>query len=384
MTGGYSRRAFLQASAGFASAAVLSPRRAVADDATGFSFALLGDLHFDRLEHHDLAWLEEHKPGDLGQIKNYSRITAEIMPRLFDAVRQTVAERKNSSAPTAFVVQVGDLVEGLCGNEELAVRQNQEAVDFVREADLGTPFLFTKGNHDVTGDGATAAFADVFHPFLSQQSEPFREGGKLDQASYSVEHGGAQFCFFDAYDNCSLEWLEATLDKRTAGHCFVVVHPPVVPYGARSTWYLYSGASSRAKREKLLDLLGQHNVVVLGGHLHKYSTLARTTARGGRFIQVAVSSVIGTAEVQPKFSLSGVAAYTGDQVRVEPSYSPETESTRRAVYDDERPFVQAFDYVDHPGYALVTVAKDTVTMQAYSGISRRRWASVDLTRLLSG
>src|SRR5690242_12301759 len=47
-----------------------------------FSFPLLGDLHFDRLAHHDMEWLAKEHPGDVHQVQNYSRITAEVQPPL--------------------------------------------------------------------------------------------------------------------------------------------------------------------------------------------------------------------------------------------------------------------------------------------------------------
>ena len=338
---------------------------------------LLGDLHFDKLEHHDFEWLERKKAGDLGQIRNYSRITAEIMPRLFATVRAAVADSRS-----AFVLQVGDLVEGLCGSEELAVRQNREALAFVREARLGVPFLFTKGNHDVTGDGAVEAFRRVFIPFLSEQTAGFAGGGKLTSANYTVEHGGACFCFYDAYDPLSVDWLDAALARRTSRHCFVVIHPPVVPYGARATWHLYSGARDRVKREKLLELLGTHNAFVLGGHIHKFNTATRATPAGGKFVQLALSSVINSLEVKPKNQLSGIAEYNGDQIRVEPSHSPETEKERRAVYDAEKEFVTTFEYADLPGYAVVTVTASQLTAQIFSGVSQQLWRTVDLSELM--
>src|SRR5688500_2471155 len=118
MTRTISRRKFLAAGTGLA----LVPVIRAANPSAEFSFVLLGDLHFDRPEHHDMAWVERHKPNDLTQIRNYCRITAEITPTLFKVVKQTIGESK-----AAFVMQVGDLVEGLCGNEELATRQNDEA-----------------------------------------------------------------------------------------------------------------------------------------------------------------------------------------------------------------------------------------------------------------
>jgi hypothetical protein len=54
----FSRRRFLQTSL----AAALPGLSALADGAGGaFSFLLLGDLHFDRLDHHDFKWLEAHQ-----------------------------------------------------------------------------------------------------------------------------------------------------------------------------------------------------------------------------------------------------------------------------------------------------------------------------------
>jgi hypothetical protein len=340
-------------------------------------------LHYDKLEHHDFAWLDKNHPGDLSQIKNYSRITDDITPRLFATVRETVAHLHRSGQKPAFVLQVGDLVEGLCGNPELATRQNHEALAFVRDARLGAPFLFTKGNHDVTGDGAVEAYRSVFHPFLTAEARQISShAAEVKRGFYDLETGNAHFAFFDAYDTESLAWFEALVARRTAEHLFVVVHPPVVPYGARATWHLYSSDRQKAQRAKFLDLLGRQRAFVLGGHIHKYNSLVRE-AGGGRFLQLAVSSIINAPEVKPKDLLSGVKDYTGDQVKVEPNHSPGTEPERRAVYDRERPFVRAFEYADLPGYAVVTVNGPHVEAKVYSGVSRQLWRTLPLDRIFA-
>lgn len=366
------RRQFL------ASSVAALPALSSAADDSAFSFALLGDLHYDKVDHHDLAWLDRHHAGDLSQIRNYSRITADLTPRLFDAVRQSVAESRSD-----FVLQVGDLVEGLCGSEERSERQNREALAFVSSAKLGVPFLFTKGNHDVTGDGAPEAFKEVFHPHLQSQTRGFKGGDKIERAFYTVQHRDALFCFYDAYDVSSLNWLEAALAKRTARHCFVIIHPPVVPYGARSTWHLFSAGKDKAKREKLLTMLGKQHAFVLGGHIHRFNTLTRETSGGGRFVQFAISSVVNAAEPKPATELDGLKDYTPDQIRVEPKHSPETAEKRRAVYVEEAPFVRTFSYADLPGHAVVTVSGDRVEARVYAGVSRQLYRSVDLTQLMS-
>jgi hypothetical protein len=169
--------------------------------------------------------------------------------------------------------------------------------------------------------------------------------------------------------------------KRTAEHFFVVIHPPVVPYGARATWYIYSSDKDKPRREKLLELLGRQHSFVLGGHIHKFNTLVRG-AGGSRFAQLAISSIINGLETKPKDVLTGVGQYNGDQIRVEPNHSPATEKERRAVYETERRFVSAFDYADLPGYAIVTVDGPLVEVKIFSGISRELWRTVRLDKLL--
>lgn len=382
------RRRFLQVSATAAAGIALVPSTAraaaIGANRDKFTFLLLGDLHYDKLEHHDFAWLERTHPNDLSQIKNYTRLTQEVMPALFATVRETVAELNRSpETRVAFVLQAGDLVEGLCGNEELSTVQNQEALAFVRGARLGAPFIFTKGNHDVTGDGAVAAFQKVLSPFLTEQARTITPGKDAIQgARYTVEFGDTQFAFFDAYEAApSLEWFEAVVARRTARHFITVVHPPVVPYGARSTWHIFSADKDRAKREKFLQLLGDQRSLVLGGHIHKFNSLARRAGRG-QFAQLALSSVISApGEAKLKTLLAGLKDYNGDQISVEPAFSPANEAERRAVYDAERPFVTAFDYADLPGYAVVTVNGPRVTAKMFSGTSRNVWRTVDLTAL---
>ena len=356
-------------------------RAATSPRAEPFSFVLLGDLHFDKLEHHDMDWLQKNHAGDVNQVRNYSRITKEVHPSLFATVRETIANRKAATgSPIPFVIHAGDLVEGLCGNEKRAMQQDMEAVEFVQGANLGVPFLFTKGNHDVTGPGAADAFKGVLRPFLAKQASSFGSG-KLENDCFAIEHCDAQFCFFDAYDNASLDWLEATLARRTARRCFVIVHPPVVPYGARSTWHIYSSERDKPRRERLLELLGQHHAIVLGGHIHKYNLLTRVTPgpRSGKFVQLGVSSIISKPDaVTAKDTLFGVDRYNGDQIKVEPNFSPATEHERRAVYDAEAPFVKEFQYADLPGYAVVTVTSERVAATIFSGTSRQLWRTVEL------
>lgn len=375
------RRYFLKTTAAVSGGLTLTSGIGWSAEPDHFSFALLGDLHFDRLEHHDMEWLKLKFAQDISQVQNYSRITRELTPKLFTAIKDALAELRKSATPPALAVQTGDLVEGLCGSRDLAARQNREAIAMVKESGWGVPFLFSKGNHDITGEGAKEAFQDVFIPFLATESARIDSHSSGEQSpNYAVQCGNALFCFYDGYDRKSLDWLEGVLAHRKSRHLFVITHQPVVPYGARATWSLYSNPNDRLVRDKFLSLLGQNEAYVLTGHLHRFNLLVRTVGKG-RFVQLAASSVVPDLEVLPKQVLSGKTQYNGDQVIVEPSFSPSTESERRAVYAAEAPFVEQFEYADLPGYVIITVAGEQVKAAVYMGVTRKIWKSFDLSAL---
>src|SRR4051794_27443833 len=156
------RRSFLQAFG----AGVLGVRGSfavAAESREELVIPVLGDLHFDKPEHHDLEWLRANHAGDERQIENYCRVTKDWSPKLFDLARQRAAEG-GPAAP--FLLQLGDLVEGLCGNEKLAETQMREAIAWAKGDGKGVPFAMCKGNHDVTGPGATEVYDRVLVPFL--------------------------------------------------------------------------------------------------------------------------------------------------------------------------------------------------------------------------
>src|SRR5437867_3035733 len=102
------RRHFLKSIA--TASALLGPAGncafAAGESANDWSFPLLGDLHFDRLEHHDHEWLAREHPGDVSQVQNYSRITRELTPKLFGRVRGSLAELNKAKTHVPFVLQL--------------------------------------------------------------------------------------------------------------------------------------------------------------------------------------------------------------------------------------------------------------------------------------
>lgn len=334
-----------------------------------YTFILLGDLHYDRMSHHDMEWVKREKPNDVRQINEYVEITEKYTPRLLERVEQAV---RTAKTPVPFVIQVGDFTEGLCGSYDLQALQFHDAVALVEKSLPGVPFLVTKGNHDITGPGAAEAYDRVLLPWLGKQI-----GRELKSASFSVTHDQDLFVFFDAYKS-DLDWLEETLKvNRGRRHVFFVIHPPVAPYNARSSWHIYSRPREKAERRRLLDLLGHCKAIVLSGHLHRYGLITRTTP-GGSFVQLGLNSVISSEEIKPRQVLEGVEKYGPDLAKLEPDFSPDTVEQRRELLKAEAPYIRHFEFANVAGHALFKVFTDRVEMEVFIGFEPDVWKRRDL------
>jgi hypothetical protein len=160
------------------------------------------------------------------------------------------------------------------------------------------------------------------------------------------------------------------------------VHPPVVPYNARSTWHLFWREREKDARERFLQILGESNAIVLTAHLHKFHVLRRKTS-SGTFVQFSMNSVISSPDPKVRDHLEGLNNYGGDLVKLEPEFQPETEAERRKMLEDEKPYITSFEIADFPGYTVINVSDDDVTADIFVGDSAKAWKSVSLTPMLS-
>ncbi|KQM75251.1 metallophosphoesterase [Pedobacter sp. Leaf216] len=338
-----------------------------------FDFILLGDLHFDKLEHHDMEYIKTTYPNDLGQIKNYSRITEENLPLLMRIAKEKAIERNAD-----FFLQLGDFVEGLCGSEELAKKQIDEFVELVRQQDFKRPFFVIKGNHDITGKGARENYVKTVLPWQGKEQKQL-----LSNANSTFVHKNSRFVLFDSYSaEESLIWLKSVLKNHTEKNLFFCIHQPVVPFDARANWHVFSGKSQQASRNELLDLLGEHNAIVLCGHLHKTSILTRATSKGN-FVQLCIGSVIPSAQAAVTDHLTGLEAYQTNLVDLEPEFSPGSLDERKRNLTNEKPFIKHFEYANFCGYGNVSVdAKSGITLSIYANLDQKPWSIVNLSNLL--
>ncbi len=339
----------------------------------GFNFMLLGDIHYDKVDHHDLDYVRsKFGEGDVTQIQNYSRIAAENLPKLLVQTKQ-----QGQALNADFYLQLGDFVEGLCGSEQLATKQTEEFISLMKAQQLNRPFFVIKGNHDITGIGAPETYKKVVLPW--QTSEQKQE---MKNANSTFVHKNARFILFDGYTpDQSLEWLKGVLADNNQKLIFFCVHQPVIPFNARSNWHVFGRPDQQKQREELLNLLGDNNAVVLCGHLHKTSILTRKTARG-KIVQVCTGSVMEFSNGKNINHLTGVSAYGPQLTELEPKFNTKTLDERKLNLENEKPFISYFEYADFMGYSTVAVSeKGNVEMAIYKGWDATPWKKFSVTDL---
>lgn len=318
-----------------------------------YSVPVLGDFHYDRMELHDEAFLNEKYPRDRSQIINYTKASTEFAPLLVAAVANQV------KPGTPFVIQLGDFTEGLCGSRELQEKMFLGAIEQVKTS-ISVPFLVTKGNHDVTGPGAKEAYRSTLLPFLSKEL-----GRPVDEANYVVKHDRDAFVFFDSMEP-DLDWLERQLEEnRSARNLFVATHYPVIPFEYRADWSLLAKPGKEKERARLIAMLEKANAIILCGHLHR-AAMMEYQGDTGVFYQLAVNSVMRSDKPVFRNVFDGVERYTPELAEEKPA--PEDKlKFRKQLFAAAAPHVRRFFRADGEGYLLLKVYADRVDAEFYNG-----------------
>lgn len=307
------------------------------------SFLVLGDVHYDLLENHDMNWLSK-KPDDLRQVtKEYTLFTQTNWKPFTQKLQQTV-EKYNPKIKA--VLQLGDLSEGLAGSEEKADKMARSIVNAIDETNLSVPWIIAKGNHDITGPGAHKAFDKYYLAMFRKQLNR----NDIQSANYSHQIGENLFVCVDPWDKtCDmLDFLEKTLEQSKAKYKFMLIHEPVIPVNERC-WHVFR--TMPEKREKLLEILAKNKVIVLAAHLHLFSVVKRNT-QYGPIVQLMCNSVIKDATLN---SSKRIFTEFGSVLAKErPDWQPKTMSERVRWLDEETPFVSYFKQQDLPGYGILT------------------------------
>ncbi len=184
--------------------------------------------------------------------------TGAHRPGVFKAAMPKV----NLLAP-AFVVSVGDLIEGYTENVE-RLREEWDEIDaYVSELDA--PFFYAPGNHDMSNAVMAETWQSRYGPsyyhftykdvlFLVLNSELFEMVGQPNVSLPGPWKQADQMAFVEKVlaDNADARWT------------IVLTHQP-----------LWENERVHSDWLKVEELLGARNYTVFAGHLHRYNKVVR-------------------------------------------------------------------------------------------------------------
>lgn len=347
------------------------------------SFIALGDLHYDRLEFHDLDWLKNtwHNRDDYRQVtEEYVVYTNNYWDKRIEVLQY---QTKQFQPTVKAVVQLGDILEGLAGSPALAEKMNQGTIDAIKKADLSVPWVLVKGNHDGWyGPGEPEAYRQIFMPFVNSLL-----GTNTENGFYTYSVGPVEFicCPYSDDRDYLVKFVEEALTKSKAKYKFVALHTPIIPVTGRC-WDLYNyriaDEHNNAQRDKLLKLLAKHKAIVLCAHLHRYSLVSRSTGEGP-VIQIMLNSVVRQSDANSPYWKTN--EYGPSLVDLEPQFSPETEVQRCQALAEEAKYITSFTLADMPGYAIISAYgdEDKLLLNVYAGLNKEPIFKVNLTEQLN-
>jgi hypothetical protein len=337
------------------------------------SILVLGDLHYDLLEDHDMDWLTK-KPDDLRQVtEEYTIFTKNHWSDFMKILRNKISATKPS---VKGIIQLGDLSEGLAGSPEKAMQMARNTIEAIEEVRMPVPWILIKGNHDITGPGAAEAFNEFYIPEIRKQTK----NPDINSANYSYSFNNIQVTCVDPWDKTSdiVSFLENELSRSNAAVKFVALHEPVIPVTERC-WHIFRDQPD--KREKLLEVIARNKAIVLCAHLHRYSVVRRETPFGP-VVQIMLVSVVRDSNYLVPQKV--ITKYGSSLAEAVPEWQPETMEQRKQMLADESKFITYYTQTDLPGYAVIKINSRTsnVKLEYYAAFGKKPYDKISISEML--
>jgi hypothetical protein len=325
------------------------------------------------MEDHNMDWLND-KPGDLRQVLEYTKFTEEHWEDFMTVIRKKAG---CEDFPAIAILQAGDLSEGLAGSEAKARQMALHTMEAIEASRMPAPWIIAKGNHDITGPGAEAAFQEHYVPlFCSQTGNP-----DIKNANYSYEVQDVKIVCLDPWDRETdmLAFLDRELSGSDVKFKFVMVHEPLIPVTERC-WHLFR--RDAPMREKLLEIIARNRAIILCGHLHRYSVVRRQTDYGPVLQVMALSVVRDRSYLQPD---RVITSYGPSLAENKADWYPESLESRKAILREEAKYVTYYKQTDLPGYACIKINPDLdrIELEYFAAFGEEAFDTVDLSGLLN-
>jgi hypothetical protein len=267
-----------------------------------YNIVLLGDIHYDKIEFHQMPKFNPKVPWDCGSVdsngvflwrlhnkwmtescgdsrQNYplnARMWKEDVPQIIKRAAVNGAENN-----ALYTFQLGDMIHGDCGNLALHKKNLQESLDYLK-GNSSSPVLVACGNHDPRGPFGKQAWNEVMLPHFDKAAKNIQR----KNTNFSVKIDKDLYYFHDAM-NPDFEYLEKTLNENNdARYTFFVSH---IPLFAMAKNHINEPLAENF--DNLLKILEEHNAIIISGHTH-WISLTQYRNNGRRIDQFVLNSTV--------------------------------------------------------------------------------------------
>lgn len=333
-----------------------------------YTVSILGDIHFDspdpKFYHAGYTHSTSAKryEAHLAEHVRNAEMWKDRLPRLVGASGRCIR------ADTAFALQMGDFVQGDCGNAAMHRQMLEDAFGFVKKAYGGNlPLVVAAGNHDIRGDMKGDGARKTMEKWMPQTMSK-EIGVPVAGTTFSFRQGPDVFIVVDFNEpRPNLATIKRLLEEsKDARYTFIVSHGPVIPSG-QTRWFLMGRKTRDVERKELRSLLARRNAICLCGHTHRLEFYDCEFPEG-RISQFVFNSVWSKPEWgTTKVLGEGAAAYgryrSGDAGN---GLGAKSDAELLAEYTSA---VRGYCFAEAAGHYRLEVSDERVVVVFYAGDS---------------
>ena len=331
-----------------------------------YNLIILGDTHYDTepasvYHSHYNEPVEWKNRVQRAEFARNGEMWRERCPRLLKRAACLVDEN------TKAVLQMGDLIQGDCGNADVHRKMLDDVMNYFKDAFGGIlPLVMVVGNHDIRGVDARRVFHEYMPARMSQEL-----GIPVESANFSFNIGDDSFIVVD-FNNPVDEEVDSLL-KKTAGcrNTFIMVHGPVFPFDSPSCRWFWHGKNTpghTAARLHFRKELAKRNAIVLTGHVHR-TELADWYGDGGRITQMTFNSVWASPELDHYNIISeGAKEYGTMRANMKRDDGKPIED-ETPVFDEYRAGLRRYSVSPAAGSYKLKVSDKGISVDFYAGDS---------------
>lgn len=331
-----------------------------------YSIVILGDTHFDTepasvyhsFYNEPVEWLNRVQRAEFARNGEMWR---DRCPRLLRRCAGLVDE------DTRMALQMGDLIQGDCGNGEVHRKMLNDVMDAFKKEFGGLPFVTVVGNHDIRGVDAERVYHEYMPERMSQEL-----GKDIQKTTFCFTIGPDAFLVLDFNRPDDAEIERMLRETKGARHTFVITHGPVFPMDAQSCrWFFHGGGSDKntLARRHFREEFAKRDAIVLCGHSHN-TTLTEWEGDGGIITQMEMNSVWSNEERGVYTVITDSPNDYGTKrmgMKTMPDGSPIVDES--ALFEEYRPGITRYVHSNTAGSFKLNVGPKHVTMDFYAGDS---------------